>query len=230
MYRISLLLLPVLLFFSTTVLGALPAENDVVRDALALQERYQRLTSLRFDFTQITRAGGRERSGQGEAVFLRPTGHKSVMRWDYLQPERQIIVSDGQTLSIYTEKDKQMIVTPASALESDITYGFFSGTRNLLDDFNALPPDTRYLFSVSGSALRSIRLVPRQPHPQVKEVLIWFDRDYLIHRVLIEDHFDTVTELTFVNIRTDELRPDDSDALQKITHLSIPPDTEIITQ
>ncbi|BCO09850.1 hypothetical protein GF1_22260 [Desulfolithobacter dissulfuricans] len=230
MYRFFLLLLLVVVPLSTTALGAPSTKNDAVRDARALQERYQRLTSLCFDFTQITRTGGRERYGRGEAVFLRPAGHKSVMRWDYLQPDRQVIVSDGQTLSIYTEKDKQMIVTPASALESDITYGFFAGTRNLLDDFNALPPDTRYVSSLPGPALRSIRLVPRRPHPQIKEVQIWFDRDHLIHRIIIEDHFDTVTELTFANIRTDELRPDDTEALQQIIHLSIPPDTEIITQ
>lgn len=229
MYRFLLLLLLVVPL-SNTALGASSAKDDTVRNARAVQERYQRLTSLRFDFTQTTRTGGRERHGLGEAVFFRPAGHKSVMRWDYQQPDHQVIVSDGLTLSIYTEKDKQMIVTPASALESDITYGFFAGTRNLLDDFSALPSDSRYVASLSGPALRSIRLVPRRPHPQIKEVRIWFDRDHLIHRIIIEDHFDTVTELTFANIRTDELRPDDTEALQQIIHLSIPPDTEIITQ
>ncbi|WP_457572883.1 LolA family protein [Desulfolithobacter sp.] len=229
MYRFFLLLL-LLVPLSTTALGTPSAKDDAVRSARAVQEHYQRLTSLRFDFTQITRTGGRERYGRGEAVFFRPAGHKSVMRWDYRQPDHQVIVSDGQTLSIYTAKDKQMIVTPASALESDITYGFFAGTRNLLDDFKALPSNSRYVSSRSGPTLLSIRLIPRRPHPQIKEVRIWFDRDFLIHRILIEDHFDTVTELTFTNIRTDELSPDDTEALQRIIHLSIPPDTEIITQ
>ena len=61
----------------------------------------------------------------------------SVMRWNYAEPDKQVIINDGETLFIYTEKDRQLIKTPAQEIESDITYAFFAGTRNLLDDFEA---------------------------------------------------------------------------------------------
>jgi len=209
--------------------------------ALALQNKYNSLISLTFGFDQLTRTGTRERSGLGDAVFYRfqpasevtpessPSATQSVMRWNYTEPDPQIIVSDGQTLSIYTEKDQQLIRTPAQELESDITYAFFSGARNLLDDFAAASGDPAYLFS-SETKLQTILLVPRQPHNQIRDVQVWFDSDGLIHHLMITDHFDSVTELHFDNIKVNGLPAGDRKTLEEIITFSVPPGTEIISR
>jgi len=208
--------------------------------AQQLQEKYNSLTSLVFTFDQVTRTGSRKRVGQGEAEFYRyrPPREEgsdkdslpvqSVMRWNYTLPDAQIIISDGETLSIYTEKDKQLIRTPAKELESDITYAFFAGTRNLLDDFTPLPPSDEYTFS-TGSELRALLLVPRVPHNQIQDVQVWFDDHYLIRHLLIRDHFDSVTELNFPTIKADSLTPGDRKQLERIITFPLPPDTEIIS-
>ncbi|NOX80388.1 MAG: hypothetical protein GXP57_04760 [Deltaproteobacteria bacterium] len=76
--RLSALSLGVL--FLTTGMILLPllpqnnaaARESLVRQATSLQNLYRGLVSLSFDFSQVTRTGGRERLGRGNAVFFRP--------------------------------------------------------------------------------------------------------------------------------------------------------------
>ncbi len=204
----------------------------------SLQEKYRRVTSLRFDFTQVTRSGGRERRGRGYAVFLRPDRAaarddslpRAVMRWNYTAPDEQVILNDGHELSIYNARERQLIITPAREINADITYAFFAGTRDLLDDFEAAPPDPRLVFSMADRTLHAVRLVPRKPQAQVRYAQLWVDDDLLIHRLVMEDHFDSVTELTFTDIRLNTVNLDDPDQIRSIVDLQLQPGTEIITR
>jgi len=210
------------------------------KKALELQKLYGNLTSLTFDFEQVTRTGGRERTGIGNAVFYKTsttpgTGQendkrpKSVMRWNYSEPESQTIINDGETLSIYTASDRQLIKTPAREIEADITYAFFAGTRNLLDDFAPGTPDNGFVYS-TAEPLQTLLLVPRKPHNQIRDVQVWFDTGNIIRHMVIRDHFDSVTELNFDHIELNSLPPGDPDEIKKITTLTVPPGTEIITR
>lgn len=218
------------------------AEESPEAQARALQRLYAGLTSLTFDFQQVARTGGRERTGQGKAVFYKPRIAESakgkdsardlpasVMRWNYAEPDQQVIINDGKTLSIYTAKDKQLIKTPAKELESDITYAFFAGTRNLLDDFKPQAPTEEVLSSRVG-ALRSLLLVPRTPHNQIKTVQVWFNEQGVIQRLLLTDHFDAETELRFSQIVLNSLPPHDQGELARIISFQPPAGTEIITR
>ena len=46
----------------------------------------------------------------------------------------------------------------------------------------------------------------------------------------MEDYFDSLTELSFSNIKPDTLQADSQAALKKITRLDLPPGTEVISQ
>ncbi len=231
---------PLFIVLILLVNGSLqPARGDDAspnpRDmALALEELYGKMTSLTFNFEQITRTGGRERTGRGRAIFYRggsagetPASSGSVMRWDYQEPDRQVIINDGVTLLIYTERDRQLIKIPAREVESDITYAFFAGNRKLLDDFEAREPGTRFFFS-GGDTLRTILLVPRKPHNQIREIQVWFNDRYIIRHMTITDHFDSVTELRFENIELNTLPPGDPAEREKIIRFTVPPGTEVI--
>jgi len=197
-----------------------------------LQEVYRHLASIQFDFIQLTRTGLRSRPGKGTAVFLRITdpGKSGIMRWNYTEPAPQVILNDGKNLSIYTQKDRQLIVTSAAELNNDITYAFFSGTRDLVDEFQATPPDTRYGFSLADTQLTALKLTPRRPHPQIKTVQLWFDDSFILHRLVLEDHFDSITELTFTNIQINTINGEDQKQIQALLELNLPADTEIISQ
>jgi outer membrane lipoprotein carrier protein len=213
------------------------ATIDIEQQAKHIQNIYSKLTSLEFNFTQITRTGEREKTGTGNAVFYRAirssdknNKRTNAMRWNYSSPDEQIITNDGENITIYTKKDQQMLITPADALESDITFAFLSGSKKLLDDFLVEKPDTRFSFSLPGKDIQSLQLIPREPHSQVKAIHIWFDETYIIHSLIIEDHFDSVTDLNFTNIQLDHIKDNSAVKLEEILHFPIPPETEIISQ
>lgn len=214
--------------------GPAPAATGQEQRVVQLQKKYQQLRSLEFDFAQSTRTGGRVKQGTGNAVFSRTAGVPAgtgpgIMRWNYTAPTAQTILNDGKTLSIYTPQDKQLIVSPAQEMESDITYAIFTGTRNLLDEFAAAPADAHFLLNDPPTGLEALLLTPRQPHPQVKRVQLWLNRDLTIHRLLMEDHFGALTELTFTRIRINTL-PQGEAQVHELLKLDLAPGTETIRQ
>jgi len=209
----------------------LPAADETdapLATAGRLQAAYEVTAGLVADFRQHTvmQLNRRGKSGSGTVVFLKP-GH---MRWDYFAPDRQILISDGRTITMYFEKSMQMIVTAAREyLQSDVTYSFFSGSGNIMEDFTISAGDGT-VDDRAGTSL--IKLVPKKAHPQISRLYVWVaDDTSLINRIRMVDHFDTVTDLFFDNIKrlssTDSTGPViDS----KLFTFIPPPGTEIINQ
>ncbi len=224
--RISLLLF--LLFF--TCAATLHAETPE-EVAARLQKRYDTIESLSFDFVQDTRGqlSGRPKKGSGQAFFIksRDKKHSGKMRWNYLAPDKQILVSDGVNFSMYFASLSQMIVTPAKALEQDLTYSFFTGSGKLLEDFSILPPDQP---GRSGDGTEVIKLIPQSQASQVASIQLWVTGDSLIRRIEILDHFDTLTVLNFSRLKINSLDPDDSELMERLFSFTPPDGTEIIYQ
>ena len=223
------------IFFSTVALAQPTAAlNDTIRQ---LQQKYERLHSIEFDFLQLTQTNGRTKEGKGHAAFCRPEmqGKKSepanrgVIRWNYLEPTEQVIINDGRNLSIYTPEDKQLVVSSVEEMDSDITYSLFTGTKNLLEEFEPFPPDADFHVSPSSSADTVILLSPRKPHSQLKRVQLWLGKDLSIDRLLMEDHFGSLTELSFTAIRFNTIQGD-KQQLQTLLKLDLLPGTETIRQ
>lgn len=194
--------------------------------AQKLQETYDKTSTLVSDFDQKTsvKFSGRTRQGSGSMIFLRP-GH---MRWDYFTPDRQVIISDGETISMYFEKNSQMIISNArDYLQSDVTYSFFAGTGNILQDFDIAKPD----FESSAHAIHLIKLIPKTAHPHVASIHAWVeDETFQLKRLQIVDHFETVTDLYFENIRIDSGTYGGKSITKNLFSFTPPPETEIIKQ
>lgn len=198
--------------------------------ATRLQQRYDKIESLTFNFHQETKGEmtGRPRKGSGRAVFYRG-GKSNRMRWDYLHPDRQVLVSDGKKFSMYFANLQQMIVTPAENLDAELTYAFFSGRGNLVEDFQIIPPDDE-LTNSAGEANSTIKLIPKKQQSQVQDIHLWITADSLLRRIHIRDHFGTITVLNFSNIKTDSLADKSSQQIDELFNFSPPEDTEIIYQ
>jgi outer membrane lipoprotein carrier protein len=226
---LAAILLVTLTGFSGIALGSQENPADI---GARLQARYNRLKSLTFDFSQHTRGQltGRGGTGSGKAYFLK-NGNQSKMLWNYTAPDKQVILSDGATLSMYFAKQKQMIVTPADALQQDLTYSFFSGAGDLENDFMVLQPDPEVgLTDTDKESFKLIKLVPRTPRSQVKNIHAWITSDSLIQRMEIHDYFDTITILNFTNIKVDGLAAENAQVLGALFSFSPPEGTEIIHQ
>jgi outer membrane lipoprotein carrier protein len=217
--------------FHTAMAAPLQPPQSIIDQ---LQSTYQQLQSLQFDFFQVADTNGRIREARGHATFYRPSTSKDknlgIMRWDYTEPTPQVILNNGLELIIYTPQDKQLIVSRVDDLESDITSALFIGTKKLTEEFTLHPPDPFFLLSTPLEGTQSVQLIPRQPHAQLKRLQLWMDQNHRLQRLLLEDHFGALTELTFSRIRFNELKATDSEQEQLLLQLDLVPGTEIIRQ
>jgi outer membrane lipoprotein carrier protein len=227
LFRFTALLL-IFSGLSPQFLPTAAAAEDPHTIARELQAAYEDTAGLVADFRQHTvmSMSHRGKSGSGTVVFLKP-GH---MRWDYYAPDRQVLISDGQTITMYFEKTKQMIVTAAKEyLQSDVTYAFFAGQGNIMEDFTISAADD---LQDAATDSRVIQLVPKDVHPQISRLYVWVAADTsLITRIRMIDHFDTVTDLYFDNIKRLRAKDKNGSALDpQLFTFDPPPGTEIIYQ
>lgn len=235
--RLCMAVLVVMLLHPLVAFGAGSSSLRLEQRLGEVQKKYQQLRSLEFAFSQSTQTGGRIKQGEGTAVFFRPQASgksagtpQGIMRWNYTEPAAQTIINDGKTLSIYTPQDKQLIVSPAQDMESDVTYAIFTGSKSLVEEFEISPADTHFTLSEPPAGIEAAMLTPRQPHPQVKRVQLWFNRDHVIQRLLMEDHFGVLTELTFSRVRLNTLPQGDAQQARSLLELDLAPGTETIRQ
>ncbi len=172
---------------------AFEAENVARR----VQEKYDALTSIEAGFEQLTTLSGlsgRTQKGSGRLVIQKP----GKLRWDYDQPSRQVLVCDGDEVSFYLEKERQLIVSKATAyLAEDLTYAFFTGRGNLLTDFliEAAPQ------GLAEPGSYCLRLTPKKSHAQVHHLFLWVDdTSYDLRRIRLVDHLESVTDISFRNM------------------------------
>ncbi len=217
-----------LLFLFVAILPAIPAISTAsppspLELANKIQQRYNRMESLRFHFTQQTSGEmtGRAQTGEGDAAFLRSHNKKEQkMRWCYRLPDEQLIVSDGSKLYMYFKELNQVIISPTSQMANDLTYAFFTGAGDLARDFTILATEQK----------QTIKLVPRTPQQQVAEIELQAESTGLITQITITDHFGTVTALAFDNIEINPFTDASAKSLQKLFTFTPPAGTEIIQQ
>lgn len=233
MIRQLLLLSLFLSLLFTSSLSAQDHQQETVTDiATRLQQKYDNLSSLSFNFSQRTRGNlsGKPRSASGQAFFLKSDG-AGKMRWNYLQPDSQVLISDGTTFQMYFEKQQQMIITPAENLEQDITFSFFTGKGNILHDFEISKPDPHYQgHPDDANSVKAIKLIPRSAQSQLKSLHLWVSAKSLIQRIEMEDHFGTKTILNLSNLQLDTLQSRNQEALQQLFTFTPPEGTEILQQ
>lgn len=166
----------------------LTVDNIVAR----LQERYNTIKSIEADFEQETTLPSlnQRRLAEGRVYFKKP----GCMRWDYLRPDKQEMVTDGKTLWIYMAAEKRAYRCDAQAyLQSQLTMDFFLGRGDFKKDFVIVTaPESKK----ARGKFYILTLLPRYTHPQVSELKLWVKKDtFLIDSILSKDHFSNTTLL-----------------------------------
>ena len=100
-----------------------------------LQRHYHDTNSFTAKFNEeIATVGAPKRNAQGTVSFRKP----GRMRWEFDDPEKQTIVSDGETLYSYDPDLNQVVETPLKqALKSSSATSFLLGIGNINRDFKA---------------------------------------------------------------------------------------------
>ncbi len=162
----------------------------------ALQAKYNKLSSLAADFTQIYHAPGqRERRESGRLLLKKP----GKMRWDYTTPETKLFLSDGKWLYEYVPSEK--FATRSSIKEAGdlrAPFAFLLGRGNLRRDFKRIELGVEAPTKAGASVLR---LVPRRT-ADFKELLLEIEADSLrISRLSIIETNGARSDFIFANVQ-----------------------------
>ncbi|MBI5502637.1 MAG: outer membrane lipoprotein carrier protein LolA, partial [Deltaproteobacteria bacterium] len=175
------------------------AEGDLTADQIIarVQELYDGTTSFQANFRQVFRHRlNPERSKEATGVvYLQKPGK---MRWEYHDPERKLIVSDGTTLWAYEPEDNQVFEQSLSDTDLPSAVSFLLGSGSLASEFDVrlveedadASPD-RYV----------LELRPKTPSSQYSRLLFVVDRsDFQVVRTVVIDHSGNTNSIEFAGI------------------------------
>ncbi len=185
------------LVFNALAVGAgFNSQSELDRMVNALQAKYNSVSSLAADFTQVyTAAGQRERRESGRVLLKKP----GRMRWDYTSPEEKLFISDGKWLYEYIPAEKQ--VTRSSIKETGdmrAPFAFLLGRGNLRRDFKRIEFAAE---SPIKAGNRVLRLVPKQEQ-DFEELLIEIEpSNSQMSRLSIVESNGERSDFIFSNVR-----------------------------
>jgi outer membrane lipoprotein carrier protein len=206
--------------------------NDVIK---ALDEPFKAnsaapsaIADFQADFFQESRVASLDRiqKGRGRVAvkFSRSRSEKAVpplFRWEYDEPTRQEIISNGKTMWVYVPENHQVIqsdIDTSSQPRGDDPLAFLTGLGNLSRDFQIgwADPDR------DGEGNPVLELRPRQPSAILQKLLVVVSRDavaeltrrgkpgskFPILATTVYDPSENSTRIEFSGVRVNRKMPD----------------------
>src|SRR5882672_12062507 len=160
----------------TLVLVAAPAAaqtaavslDDVVR---GVEAAYSRMTDLKAEIAQTSfNKSLNQTIPAAGTVYLKKGGK---LRWEYTEPTRQVIVSDGKTIWLYTPSLNQVNTGPAPEALSGPAGSFLAGLGKVREHFTVRFLNPAQPRDADGNVV--LDLTPKQPLPTLSRLLLSVD-------------------------------------------------------
>src|SRR5262249_49290322 len=179
-----------------------PSLDDVVR---GVESAYGRMTDLKADFNQTSfnKSLNSTIPAQG-AVYLKKGGK---LRWEYSEPTKQEIVSDGKKLWVYTPQLNQVNVGDAPEALAGPAGSFLAGLGKVHEHFNV-----RFLNPAEptdGDGNVVLDLTPKQPLPTMARLVLALDpKTWEVRKAIIYDQFENTVNMRFTRLAVNSGLPD----------------------
>ncbi len=180
-------------------------QNPSLEITEILQNRYATIKEISSDFTQETYQPGQIHpiKASGKVYFKR----SEKMRWEYAKPEKQIIVTVGESVYLYEEEAKQVIVYPKNKFfSSEITRVFFIGRGELTKHFVISSLDNEE-DNIHFPKDRTIKLTPKNHRDDsgIKYLVLSLEeKAHFVKSIRIVDKLDVKTNIFFENININQ--------------------------
>lgn len=186
--RLASLAFTLILLMPGTRAQQAPASAESAQQIAARVDRhYNRLRSLRVDFTQQYDGMGMHRREAGTLLLKKP----GRMRWTYSQPAGKLFVLDGKYAYFYAQGDTQVQRVPAKQLDDlRSPLRFLLGHTQLARELNNLS------ITPLGAGYR-ITGVPKNMERRVASLALDVGADGAIHSMRLEEVDGAVTAFTF---------------------------------
>lgn len=181
-----------------------PHQQKVDLDRLIsdIERKYSRMRALAANFVQIYRgADGRLLRESGRLLLKRP----GKARWDYIEPERKIFISDGKYVYFYVFGERR--ATRASIKESgdlQLPFSFLLGPIQIRRYFSRIE-----LLSERPDGDLLLRLVPRRAPEGFREMIAQINPTSLeIRRLTIVERNGARMDFLLSDLRENFVAPD----------------------
>jgi outer membrane lipoprotein carrier protein len=133
--------------------------------------------------------------------------HPGMMRWEYVSPDPQIIVTDGDRLWIYRPEDNQVMVGNAPAFFKDGKgAGFLSDMKLLRAKFTVFLETTE----MTGDEDYQLKLFPEDQSLELASIILVVDpQTYVIKNIVTYNAYEDETRIRMSNYNFDIKYDDD---------------------
>jgi outer membrane lipoprotein carrier protein len=162
-----------------------------------LEGAYGRLTDLRAEFSQTSfnKSLNATIPAQG-ALYLKKGGK---LRWEYTEPTKQEIVSDGKTLWVYTPDLNQVNTGPAPEALAGPAGSFLAGLGRLREHFGVRVLNPAQ--PVDGEGHVVLDLAPKRPLPTLSRLILAVEpQAWEIRRAVVYDQFENTVTMRFTRV------------------------------
>ena len=159
-----------------------------------VQERYLEMQSFQGNFQQTTiiESEARRASASGMIAYQRP----GKMRWEYQEPDPQLLVTDGNTLWLYDHLLENVTIQELAVVTDGTALAFLLGAGELTDDFtqrrmqkSLLDPDKSW---------KVLELVPNQEKSAIEFLQLGVDSESgNLEALLFKDNSGSVRIIEF---------------------------------
>ena len=179
-----------------------PTLDEVIR---GVETAYGKMTDLKGEFVQSALNKSLNQTIDAKGVVYLKKGGK--LRWEYAEPTKQEIVSDGKTIWIYTPQLDQVNTGAAPEALSGPAGSFLSGLGKLRQHFNVRFLNPAQPKDADGNVV--LDLTPKQPLPTLARLVLALDsKSYEVRKAVVYDQFDNTVTMTFTKLMVNSGLPD----------------------
>src|SRR6058998_3171459 len=179
-----------------------PSLDDVVR---GVESAYGRMIDLKADFNQTSfnKSLNSTIPAQG-AVYLKKGGK---LRWEYSEPTKQEIVSDGKNLWVYTPQLNQVNVGDAPEALAGPAGSFLAGLGKVHEHFTVRFLNPEQPQDIDGHWV--LDLTPKQPLPTLARLILAVDATtWEVRQAVVYDAFENTVTMRFTKVAINSSLPD----------------------
>jgi len=176
--------------------------DEVIR---GVEAAYGRMNDLRAEFAQSSFNKSLNQTIPAQGVVLLKRGGK--LRWEYSEPTKQEIVSDGKTLWVYTPTLNQVNTGPAPEALAGPAGSFLTGLGKIREHFSV-----RFLNPAQprdGDGNIVLDLTPKQPLPTLNRLILALEpKQWEVRKAVVYDQFENAVTMRFAKVAMNAGLPD----------------------
>ena len=176
--------------------------DDVVR---GVEAAYGRMSDLKAEFSQASFNKSLNQTIAAQGVVSLKRGGK--LRWEYSEPTKQEIVSDGKTLWVYTPSLNQVNTGPAPEALAGPAGSFLAGLGKVREHFTVRFLNPAQPKDADGNVV--LDLTPKQPLPTLSRLVLALDpKQWEVRKAVVYDQFENTVSMRFTKVQLNAGLPD----------------------